>query len=71
MFSNSFHGLDLIPNHDKVYIFRKLTNVNTKDYEKMGFFCTLELYFKLIPADQICHLLGNARAYLTKNSYKN
>ena len=36
------------------------------------YFCTLELYCNLTPAEWICHLRENARTYLRKdNSYKN
>ena len=42
-----------------------------KNYGKK-LFCTLELYYNLTPAEQICHLLGNARTYWRKgNSYSN
>ena len=36
------------------------------------YFCALELYCSLTPAELFCHLLFYARAYLRKdNSYKN
>ena len=35
------------------------------------YFCTLELYWNLTPADQISHMQGNTRSYLRKdNSYQ-
>lgn len=57
VFKHFFRGQDLIPTHSKVYIFRML-----KDPKIMGkYFCSLELYCNLTPAELVGYLLFYAR----------